>query len=62
MLQYQHTIRAVQMNGKNKRTKRIEVRLNEREYLLLEQYAQKKGLAMAEVLRDFIKTLENKNN
>jgi hypothetical protein len=45
------------MNGKPKREKRIEFRLNDAEYQALNDYAQKKGMAIAEVLRDFVKGL-----
>jgi hypothetical protein len=45
------------MNGKPKREKRVEIRLNDAEYKALSDYAQSKNMAIAEVLRDFVKGL-----
>lgn len=45
------------MNGKPKREKRIEIRLNDAEYKALKDYAGSKGMSCAEVLRDFVKGL-----
>ncbi len=47
------------MNGKPKREKRVELRLNDAEYKALSDHAQEKGMAIAEVLRDFVKGLKN---
>lgn len=47
------------MNGKPKREKRIEIRLNDQEYEKLKRHAQSKGMAIAEVIRDFVKGLED---
>jgi hypothetical protein len=48
------------MNGKPKREKRIEIRLNDAEYKALKDYAGSKGMSCAEVLRDYVKTLGDK--
>ena len=41
------------------REKKIQFNVNEREDEKLKNYAEKVGLSMAEVLRDYIKSLEN---
>lgn len=45
------------MTGKPKREKRLEVRFNELEYKALRDYADRRGMSMAECIRDWIKTL-----
>ena len=40
------------------REKKIQFNVNEREYGLLKRYAKSLNISMAEVLRDYIKTLE----
>jgi predicted DNA binding CopG/RHH family protein len=45
------------MNGKPKREKRVELRLNDLEYQALKKCADAKGMAVAEFLRDYVKTL-----
>lgn len=42
---------------KTKRLKRVEIRLNDAEYQKVERFAMEKGMPMAEVLRDYIKSL-----
>ena len=42
---------------RTKRTRKIEVRLSENEYNLLQDYAESKQQPMAEVLRDYIKSM-----
>jgi hypothetical protein len=39
------------------RPKKIQFNVNEQEYQLLKVYAESKNLSMAEVLRDYIKSL-----
>ena len=41
------------------REKKIQFNVNEREYEKLKNYAEKLGLSMAEVLRDYIKSIDN---
>ena len=41
------------------RPKKIQFNVNEREYQRLKEYAEKVDLSMAEVLRDYIKTLSH---
>lgn len=45
------------MNGKPKREKRIEIRLNDLEYKALKDYADRRGMSMAECVRDWVKSL-----
>jgi hypothetical protein len=45
------------MNVKAKREKRVEIKLNDNEYLALQRFAESKGLSMSEVLRDYVKSL-----
>lgn len=45
------------MVERSKREKRVEVRLNEKEYEKLVRAAEDKGVAIAEMLRDFVKSL-----
>lgn len=45
------------MNGKPKREKRIEVRLNDIEYQAIKAFADSKGMAVAECIRDWVKQL-----
>ncbi|MDJ0712729.1 MAG: hypothetical protein QNJ54_00715 [Prochloraceae cyanobacterium] len=40
-----------------KRTKQVNIRLNDLEYEKLEKYAKKQQITMTEVIRDFIKGL-----
>lgn len=40
------------------RNKTLQIRLNENEFTTLEQYAKMQKVAMAEVLRDYIKSLK----
>lgn len=40
------------------RNKTLQIRLNEKEFSTLEQYAKLQNVAMAEVLRDYIKSLK----
>ena len=49
------------MNGKPKRGKRIEVRLNEAEYQAVKAFADGKGMAIAECIRDWVKSLPPAN-
>jgi hypothetical protein len=39
------------------RTKKIQFNVNEREYNQLKEFSEHQGVSMAEVLRDYIKTL-----
>ncbi len=39
------------------RGKKMQFYLSEQEYILLQEYAEDKQISMAEVLRDYIKTL-----
>lgn len=39
------------------REKKIQFNVNEQEYQLLKTYAESKNLSMAEILRDYIKSL-----
>ncbi|MBO3458629.1 plasmid mobilization protein [Aetokthonos hydrillicola] len=41
------------------REKKIQFNVSEKEYEKLKNYAQKAGLSMAEILRDYIKSLED---
>ncbi len=43
------------------RDKKIQFNVNEREYQQLKEYAEKLNVSMAEVLRDYIKSLKVKN-
>lgn len=45
------------MNGKPKREKRIEVRLSDKEYQALKDAAANREMAIAEFLRDYVKSL-----
>jgi len=42
------------------REKKIQFNVNEREYLILKEYAEYLNISMAEVLRDYIKSLESR--
>ena len=48
------------MTMRIKRTRKIEVRLSDAEYNLLQAYAESKQQPMSEVLRDYIKSMEGK--
>lgn len=48
------------MTMRIKRTRKIEVRLSDTEYDLLRAYAESKQQPMAEVLRDYIKSIRAK--
>lgn len=45
------------MTGKPKREKRLEIRFNEVEYEALKAYAAKKGVSLAEAVRDLVKSV-----
>ena len=45
------------MTGKPKRDRRLEIRLNDLEFAALKAYAESKQLTVAEIVRDYIKTL-----
>lgn len=40
------------------RTKMLQIRLNENELTLLEQYAKQQNISMSEVIRDYVKSLK----
>jgi len=40
------------------RTKMLQIRLNENELALLEQYAKQQNISMSEVIRDYVKSLK----
>jgi phage-related holin len=40
------------------RDKKIQFNVNESEYQILKEYSEKMGISMAEVLRDYIKSLK----
>lgn len=40
------------------RTKTLQIRLNENEFFILEQYAKLQNVSMSEVLRDYVKSLK----
>jgi predicted hydrocarbon binding protein len=42
------------------RQKKIQFNVNEREYEILKEYAKYLNISMAEVLRDYIKSLESR--
>jgi hypothetical protein len=42
------------------REKKIQFNVNEREYQQLKEYAESLNISMAEVLRDYIKSLESR--
>lgn len=53
----------VQLYGKTDvmaRTKRLELRLSEQEYERLQSWANYRGISMGEILRDYIKSLPEK--
>ena len=39
------------------RTKKLQIRLSEKEYNALESYSKENGIGMSEIVRDFIKSL-----
>ncbi len=44
------------------REKKIQFNVNEREYQQLKEYAESLNISMAEVLRDYIKSLESRRS
>ncbi len=40
------------------RTKMLQIRLNENELAILEQYAKQQNISMSEVIRDYVKSLK----
>lgn len=45
------------MNSNKERKKRVEIRFNDLEYNALKEYADRRGMAVAECIRDWVKTL-----
>ena len=41
------------------RTKMLQIRLNENELAILEQYAKQQNISMSEVIRDYVKSLKS---
>lgn len=39
------------------RTRKLQIRLTEQEFAVLEQYAASKSVGMSEIIRDYVKTL-----
>ncbi len=41
------------------RTKILQIRINENELAILEQYAKQQNISMSEVIRDYVKSLKS---